>query len=417
MSADPDAAFAALRAAEPDLLDRDGLAVLTQQIAQLTSWIDSVRVRVTRRQRELADEGRGEAPTNLLTREGRQSGKEAKAADARERVCTALPNFEDALATGSVSAGHVDAIAGAIRNLDEATTAEFLALGSDLLAEAERYGVDAFDRGCRNLARQLVAMSAAGSDADELDRQRAASKVKRSVDKETGMCITTLHLDPVRDRALWSRIDAKRAELRRRDGNARTPLDQLQVEAVIAALGDGEGADRIPEITVLVDLDTLIHGLHARSMCETDQGTPLPVSTVRRLCCEAEILPAILNGRGEVLDQGRSVRTANRQQRRALRAMHRTCGHPDCTVPFDGCRIHHIVPWQLGGTSDLANMLPVCEKHHHLVHEGGWGLTMTADRVATWSRPDGAVYHVGSTIDRARDGVASLATRRPRRAA
>jgi hypothetical protein len=104
------------------------------------------------------------------------------------------------------------------------------------------------ERGCRDLARRLSAMNSTGSDADELDRQRAASKVKRSVDKETGMCITTLHLDPVRDRALWSRIDAKRAELRRRDGNAGTPWDQLQVEAVIAALGGVEGVDRVPEI-------------------------------------------------------------------------------------------------------------------------------------------------------------------------
>ena len=57
--------------------------------------------------------------------------KDARTADDRERVCTALPSFEDALASGPVSAGHVDAIAGAIRNLDEATTAEFVALGAE----------------------------------------------------------------------------------------------------------------------------------------------------------------------------------------------------------------------------------------------------------------------------------------------
>ena len=88
---------------------------------------------------------------------------------------------------------------------------------------------------------------------------------------------------PDGDRDFAYRIDAKRAELRRTDGNARTPWDQLQVEAVIAALGGGEGFDRVPEITVLVDNETLRGGLHDHSVCETDQATPLPVSTVRRL--------------------------------------------------------------------------------------------------------------------------------------
>jgi hypothetical protein len=386
-------------------MDRDQLAAVTEQIAQLTAWVDSVKVRVTRRQRQLAEQGAGEPPRDLLAREGRQSGKDAKAADDRERVCSVLPSFEDALAAGTVSAGHVDAIAGAIRNLDEATQTEFLAMGADLLADAERSGVDHFDRSCRDLARFLATASAASSDADELDRQRAASKVKRSVDRQSGMCTTIIQLDPVRDRALWSRIDTSRAQLRRRDGNSRMAWDQLQVEALIEALGGGDGVDRVPEITVLVDHDTLVDRLHARSVCETDQGTPLPVSTVRRLCCDAEIIPVMLNGNGQALEAGRSARTATRPQRQALRTMHRTCAYPSCSLPFDATRIHHVVPWYHGGSTDIDNLLPVCEHHHHLVHEGRWTLTMTPDRVATWTRPDGTTFHTGSTIDRAPEGV------------
>jgi hypothetical protein len=117
----------------------------------------------------------------------------------------------------------------------------------------------------------------------------------------------------------------------------------------------------------------------------------------------------VLNGEGEILDVGRSERTANRQQRRALRAMHRTCGHPDCTVGFSACRIHHIKWWwkHLGST-DIDNLLPLCERHHHLVHEGGWILTMTPDRATTWTRPDGVVAHTGDSTDRAPSGIGSL---------
>lgn len=397
---DTDSLFGALCAADPDVMDSEELAVLTGQIAQLKSWCDSLQVRATRRQRALAAEGRADDPRNTLSRHGRNSSKDAHAATERERVCTAMPGFEDALTAGTVAAGHVDAIANATRNLDDAIAAEFNALHDELLDVAIRLGVDAFERSCRDVAKSLIAQAAAASDADELDRQRAASNVRRWVDRRTGMCHTHLELDPVRDRALWAAIEASRATLRQQDGNRRTPWDQLTVDAVVAAIGGGERADRLPEITVLVDHDTLVDGLHDRGICETDNGVPLPVSTVRRLCCEAEILPVVLDGQGQALDVGMSKRTATRAQRRALRAMHRTCAHPDCTVSFDACRIHHVISYQAGGPTDLDNMVPVCEPHHHLVHEGGWGLTMTADRVATWTRPDGAHHRTGSTIDR-----------------
>jgi hypothetical protein len=82
--------------------------------------------------------------------------------------------------------------------------------------------------------------------------------------------------------------------------------------------------------------------------------------------------------------------------------MHRTCIHPDCTVTFDACRIHHITPWGRGGDTDIDDLAPVCETHHHTVHEGGWTLTMTPDRIATWTRPDGTHHHTGPTTDRTR---------------
>ena len=83
---------------------------------------------------------------------------------------------------------------------------------------------------------------------------------------------------------------------------------------------------------MLIDWQKLVDDAAGVGICETDNGIPLPVATVRRLCCDAEILPAVLGADGEILDAGRSARTANRAQRRALRAMHRGCAHPDQTL-------------------------------------------------------------------------------------
>jgi hypothetical protein len=173
---------------------------------------------------------------------------------------------------------------------------------------------------------------------------------------------------------------------------------------------------RLPEVTVLVDWRTIVDGLHDASVCETEDGVPLPVSTVRRLCCDAEIIPAVLGPRGELLELGRTARTVNRAQRRALRAMHRTCGHHDCTVALSAYRIHHLRFWVRDrGPTDIDNLLPLCERHHHLVHEGRWKVTMTPDRVATWTRPDGTVDHRGSTIDRRPEAGAPSTSQRPGR--
>src|SRR6187551_1805517 len=169
---DPDAVFAALRAADPDVMDRDDLALVVKRCALIVSWADAVKVRATRRLRALAEQGRAEAPKDLLAREGGQSGRDARTADDREKVCTAMPSFESALAAGAVSAGHVDAIASAVRGLDQVTAAEFYANCATLLDKAETQGVDTFGQTCRDLARQVAAEHAAGSEIAELDRQR-----------------------------------------------------------------------------------------------------------------------------------------------------------------------------------------------------------------------------------------------------
>ena len=396
--------FAALREADPDVMDRDELAALTRDVASHKAWCDSILVRITRRQRALAAEGRAELPSDLLAREGRQSGRDARTATDRERVCTAMPVFEDALASGSLSAGHVDALASVTRNLDPAVQSELVSIAGDLVADAETFGVDQFERNCRDLVRNLTATHAGASATDELEKQRAASKIKRWTDRETGMRHTMISLDPVRDKSFWTAVTSKRTKLRQKPEYAKLPWDQLEVEALIAAIGGG--GDRVPMIFVLIDETTLATGkVHERTVCETDDGTPLPVETVRNMCCNADIVPIIIDGKGQALAVGRTQRVATPAQRAALSAMHRTCVRSNCTVSFEDCYIHHIVPWAEGGVTDLDNLLPLCTQDHHLVHEGGRKITMTADRVVTWTRPDGTVYDTVSSIDRAPYGV------------
>ena len=407
---DPVALAAAIRGRDPDVMDRDGLAAHRGDIAALVAWCDAQQVRTTRAQRRLAGEGRAEHPKSALACEGRQSDKDARAADERERVCTAMPGFEDALTAGVVSAGHVDAVAAAMRGLDGPARAEFASHADGLVADAVELGVDAFGRECRDLARLITATSASASDADVLERQRRMSKVSRWTDPQTGMRHTQIVLDPVRDALLWAGIDrARRASCVAPPAPARSRGTNCKsTPSSTAVTGDTTGETTATGgVMVLIDLDTLTHSLHDHSVCELSDGTPLPVSTIRRMACSTEIIPVVLDGSGRALDVGMSQRLATEAQRLALRAMYTTCGYPGCTVAFDACEIHHVIPWENGGPTDLSNLVPLCliDGHHHLVHEGGWNLTMTPDRTITITRPDGQEWFHGSTIDRAPNGL------------
>ena len=95
---------------------------------------------------------------------------------------------------------------------------------------------------------------------------------------------------------------------------------------------------------------------------------------------------------------GREDRVRTMRVRR--RAMYATCALPDCGMRFERCRIHHLDPWLPTGRTDLENLVPVCDRHHHQIHDGGWDLSMTPDRVITLRAPDGTIVYTGDTRDR-----------------
>ena len=66
---------------------------------------------------------------------------------------------------------------------------------------------------------------------------------------------------------------------------------------------------------------------------------------MRRLCCDANVIRIVTDGDSEILDLGRTVRTAPPKFRRALAARDRGCVFPGCDRPPGHCRAHHIQWW------------------------------------------------------------------------
>jgi hypothetical protein len=105
-------------------------------------------------------------------------------------------------------------------------------------------------------------------------------------------------------------------------------------------------------------------------------GWPIGVETVRRLACDAGIIPMLLGSASEPLDVGRLSRTAPPALRRALVYRDGGCRFPHCGRPPEWTDAHHIVHWLLGGDTSLTNCCLLCRAHHVKVHEQGWRLNL-----------------------------------------
>jgi hypothetical protein len=381
-----------------DCCDAADLGPLAAQSLRVRSWLDALDAAIAAKASLFAAQGSSPGAATVLAGGGRRGRRDAESAAARGEICAAMPELGAALAEGDVSGAHVDAVARASAKLDAEGKAALVDHAVELVEAAGCSTPEQFAQLVDAVARQLAAGDGLGCH----ERLRSQRCVRRWTDRDSGMCNTKLSLDPLADATVWTAINAAVAAARAglQSDDQRT-FDQLQADVVVDLIGGAPGEGRgVPEVSVLIDYTTLLDGLHDASMCETSGGQPLPVATVRRLCCDAEIISVVLGGDGEVLDVGRQVRTATRAQRLALRAMYRTCAHPQCDVRFDDCRIHHVTFWFHGGGTDLVNLVPICERHHHLVHEGGWTLVLHADRRTTWRGPDGNVVYDTVTSDR-----------------
>ncbi len=129
-------------------------------------------------------------------------------------------------------------------------------------------------------------------------------------------------------------------------------------------------------LIVTVPLETLRHDLGTGDLGATDK---LSAGELRRLACTAKIIPAVLAGKSEVLDLGRSARLFTPAQRKAMVVRDRECRAHGCTIPATWCEAHHRArPWAQGGRTDLADGILLCSWHHHRAHDPTYETTQTS---------------------------------------
>jgi hypothetical protein len=139
-------------------------------------------------------------------------------------------------------------------------------------------------------------------------------------------------------------------------------------------------------VIVTIDLATL-EGRLRESWFATPFGQLSP-ETMRRLACDAELIPMVLGGHGEVLDIGVADHEFTTAQRRAAYQRDRgRCAFPRCRNPVN--ELHHIIFRRHHGPTNLDNAAWLCAFHHYLVHEGGWSLERQPTGDYLWTNPFG----------------------------
>jgi hypothetical protein len=148
------------------------------------------------------------------------------------------------------------------------------------------------------------------------------------------------------------------------------------------------GHGQKPQIIVSIDFDDL-KTVAANATGQLIYGDALSAATIRRLACDAHILPVVLGSDSQPLDVGTTVRLATGPMRKALIARDKGC--VCCGAPPIYCDAHHVISWIDGGETKLTNLVLLCKRCHRDLHAGHWNIQITNGTVdvtrPTWASP------------------------------
>lgn len=349
---------------------------------------------------------------------------------ARERVRVAraldeLPLVFDALSSGRVSFSQVRALTRVAKADDQQRWIE--------LARSTTAGQ------LEKLVRAVRRAMGPVEDADDPERAAWLLRARKRYDDD-GNAVYTVHLPAEQAAVFDAALQAVRAQLdsarsEQGDGvSAETP-DQpahgvmagergFRSGDADAGLATDTGAPGATVAEALVEMarrtlddQAVRHPATARRTRSALVAQVDPLSGWGRLQ-DGELLPPTsmtsvlrtLPGRGRGVrlrpltaadlrlhDLGRSQRLPSLALRELLGTLDgERCRFPGCTRRRK-LHAHHVVRWSDGGSTDLANLLLLCSRHHTVVHQQGFSLTLwparrlsvaTADSVPVLPHPE-----------------------------
>ena len=356
---------------------------LGDEIAELSAHLDAATARLLTLIREFdARGGWNSGFSSCAAWLGWRVGLDLGAARERVRVARALgtlPRLAEALARGELSYAKVRALT---RVATPATEARLLAVGrAGTAAQIER-----IVRGWRRADRQAEVRQATRQHAE-----RGTVLVRGRLTPEVGALLIRA-LDAARE-TLYQRTRAT-AGVTAPDPAMAPPTRAQQHADALALLAEtalhheidpGAPGERY-QVVVHVDAAALADP-EQPGQSVLEEGGHVSAETSRRLACDASRVVMRHDDEGRLLEVGARTRTIPPALRRALLHRDRSCRFPGCHARVgEG---HHVRHWAQGGPTTLGNLVLLCRRHHHAVHDEGYRVFRGPDGALDFRRPDG----------------------------
>ena len=320
---------------------------------------------------EALDDG-GVNSKTVLREAGRMSTRAANKVAKTAAGLVEMPKLAESLAEGKITAEHAEvAVSAAAKTSPQQVEDQLSGL-------AEGCSVDVFTEESR-----LWVNRNQPDDGTELyEHQRKHRSLKHWINDE-GMGMLLAELDPVSYQQARKAIDTEYDRLWRDDGGRDGKPDEIRTvpqrmaDAFVALLTDttrrGPASTR-HQLIAVADIERL-RSDNPTGIAEIVGGEALPQTVLERLKCTAPITGIVFNGEGQPIWVGRTHRHATEAQIKAIIARDRHCR--GCTAGPERCEIHHIVPWEQGGHTNIDTMCLACPLCHHNIHDRGYTVTKT----------------------------------------
>ncbi|WP_062379323.1 HNH endonuclease signature motif containing protein [Demequina pelophila] len=305
----------------------------------------------------------------------------------------AFPHVAAALESGRLSVEFATAITTMLEALDPDH------VGADRIEAAERDLVERAAGLTLDQLQRIVRRFRASLDAQAHQRRLERLREQRTLtlrESRDGMVDISGRLDPETAAAVRAALEALVGDAMRRSrdalGEDTRTTGQMRADALAALCRHAIGCDAstLPLSTTTVVVRMTLEDLRrGNGQAELDGSTePVDIDTARRLAASADVIPAVLGSKGELLNLGRRQRLFSNAQRCAL--VERDGGCAKCGAPPGWTEAHHIRWWGRDrGATDLRNGVLLCSHCHHEIHRAGWEID--AGPTEVWFIPPASV--------------------------
>ena len=155
------------------------------------------------------------------------------------------------------------------------------------------------------------------------------------------------------------------------------------------------GGRHRPHVNVVVEADDF----YAVKGASYLGGSFVSPTVAAAMLCDSVMHRVVVEPDGAILDYGRATRTISAALWAALVVRDQGCRFPGCDRPAHWTEAHHVVWFSEGGDTNMGNLVLLCSRHHHLIHNAGWHAKLKPDATLEITDPRGGIQ--ASTAPRA----------------